>query len=316
MQEGDSFLVMERWAYGYLPSEAANTTFYVIFALAFLAHVMFGVLFSEYRIWGFSVALGFGTLLELIGYGGRVGMHGIPSSNWAYASLHLPRHVTDAQSFGINIVRLTGAPAFIAAGIYLTLEHFAIILGQKYSRIAPRWYTRIFTGCDVISIVIKTYSVFLALQTVSRIMQNEVGFIVLDGGSYIVACVALIIWHPADMILKSREIAAFEAREPTVLRNVIRVRASIGREAGRRAMGEEPMFMEQRVIEDGVEGGNVNVSGTEKRDQPVLIEDEVIVGGAESGNVKIGAGKCWWERKSRPANVYGGGDNVGGADQV
>ncbi|RDW58671.1 hypothetical protein BP6252_13147 [Coleophoma cylindrospora] len=124
--------------YGYLPSKAVNLAFLAIFALSFVAHVFQGI---RCKAWGFVVALGIGTLLEVVGYLGRVQMHKDPFKRGPLA---------------INIVCLTVAPAFMAAGVYLTLKHLVIILGPEHSRFAPKWYTRIFIFCDIVSILIQT----------------------------------------------------------------------------------------------------------------------------------------------------------------
>ncbi|RDW57799.1 hypothetical protein BP5796_12600 [Coleophoma crateriformis] len=124
--------------YGYLPSKAANLAFLAIFALSFASHIFQGI---KRKAWGFVVALGIGTLLEVVGYLGRVQMHKDPFKRGPLA---------------INLVCLTVAPAFMAAGIYLTLKYLVMILGPEHSRFAPKWYTRIFIFCDIVSILIQT----------------------------------------------------------------------------------------------------------------------------------------------------------------
>ena len=55
--------------------------------------------------------------------------------------------------FKLQIVLLTFAPAFLAAGIYL--KHLVITFGESFSRLKPQWYTRIFITCDLFSIVLQ-----------------------------------------------------------------------------------------------------------------------------------------------------------------
>lgn len=50
--------------YGYLPSRPANLAFLAIFGILFLGHVVLGVM---RRSWSFLVALGMGTMMEVIG---------------------------------------------------------------------------------------------------------------------------------------------------------------------------------------------------------------------------------------------------------
>lgn len=48
------------------------------------------------------------------------------------------------------------APAFLAAGIYLTLKHIVIQFGSQWSLLKPNWYTYIFIACDVLSLVMQS----------------------------------------------------------------------------------------------------------------------------------------------------------------
>ena len=55
----------------------------------------------------------------------------------------------------MQIVCLTIAPAFLAAGIYLTLSRIVITFGPENSHIKPLSYPRIFIPCDVISLLLQ-----------------------------------------------------------------------------------------------------------------------------------------------------------------
>lgn len=55
----------------------------------------------------------------------------------------------------MQIVCLTIAPAFLAAGIYLTLSRIVITFGPDNSHIKPLSYPRIFIPCDVISLLLQ-----------------------------------------------------------------------------------------------------------------------------------------------------------------
>ena len=61
----------------------------------------------------------------------------------------------DGNGFDIQICCLIIAPAFFSAGIYLTLKHMVLTFGSGFSRIPARWYTRIFIGCDFLSLVLQ-----------------------------------------------------------------------------------------------------------------------------------------------------------------
>jgi hypothetical protein len=59
------------------------------------------------------------------------------------------------SGFKLQIVLLTFAPAFLAAGVYLNLRHLVITFGASFSRIKPVSYTRIFISCDIFSIILQ-----------------------------------------------------------------------------------------------------------------------------------------------------------------
>lgn len=61
----------------------------------------------------------------------------------------------DDTGFMIQICCLIISPAFVSAGIYLTLKHIVIGFGEDWSRLKPVWYTRIFITGDIISLVLQ-----------------------------------------------------------------------------------------------------------------------------------------------------------------
>ena len=60
-----------------------------------------------------------------------------------------------SNGFEIQICCLIIAPAFIAAGVYLTLKHITLEIGANFSRIRPKYYTWIFCLADFFSLVIQ-----------------------------------------------------------------------------------------------------------------------------------------------------------------
>jgi hypothetical protein len=57
--------------------------------------------------------------------------------------------------FEIQICCLIISPAFVSAGIYLTLKHLVLNFGTAWSRLPPVWYTRIFITGDIFSLVLQ-----------------------------------------------------------------------------------------------------------------------------------------------------------------
>jgi hypothetical protein len=87
-----------------------------------------------------QIALGLGCLGEVIGYVGRIILYNNP---W------------DEIGFQIQICCLIISPAFVSAGLYLTLKHIVINFGEAWSRLPPVWYTRIFIAGDILSLVLQ-----------------------------------------------------------------------------------------------------------------------------------------------------------------
>lgn len=123
--------------YGYYPNLGANAFFCALFALCLGIQLVLGI---RYKTWTYLIALGFGCLGEAIGYVGRIMLHSNPWSS---------------NGFEIQICCLIISPAFITAGVYLTLKHIALELGANFSRIRPKFYTWIFCLADLFSLIIQ-----------------------------------------------------------------------------------------------------------------------------------------------------------------
>jgi len=123
--------------YGYYPDLGANAFFLAWFAILFFASVAIGI---WSKTWTYTLALGGGTLLEALGYLGRVMMHNNP---W------------DKSGFEMQICCIIIGPSFLAAAIYLTLKHFVLYCGPEHSILKARLYPWVFVGCDFASIVLQ-----------------------------------------------------------------------------------------------------------------------------------------------------------------
>lgn len=147
---------VDQTIYGYYPNLGGNAFFLALFAVTGIVNVIQGI---KYKTWTYMIALSVGSLAEVIGssslpprftkppanilptgYAGRVIMHDNPWSG---------------VGFNMQICCLIIAPAFIAAGLYLTLKHAVIELSPDFSRIQPRLYTWIFIFCDILSLVLQ-----------------------------------------------------------------------------------------------------------------------------------------------------------------
>jgi hypothetical protein len=76
----------------------------------------------------------------VVGYAGRVILYNNPF---------------DETGFQMQICCLIISPAFVSAGLYLTLKHIVINFGESWSRLPPAWYTRIFITGDILSLVLQ-----------------------------------------------------------------------------------------------------------------------------------------------------------------
>ncbi|KAH5420885.1 hypothetical protein HBI25_186610 [Parastagonospora nodorum] len=128
---------LEGTLYGYKPDLAANAFFAAFFAVCFFWQLYCGI---RYRTWTFMIGLCLGCIGEAVGYGGRIMMY---------------NDVFDNDAFIIQICCLIISPTFVSAGIYLTLKHIVINFGERWSRLPPVWYTRIFITGDIFSLVLQ-----------------------------------------------------------------------------------------------------------------------------------------------------------------
>lgn len=126
--------------YGYTPELAPNALLLAIFAIVTCSSLVIGILT---KTWTYAFALAAGSLLETVGYAGRLIMHKNP---W------------DQQGFRMQITCLILGPSFIAASIYVTLKHLVIYCGAEHSRIPAKWWPRTFIGCDIGSILLQAVS--------------------------------------------------------------------------------------------------------------------------------------------------------------
>ncbi|TVY22418.1 Sphingoid long-chain base transporter [Lachnellula hyalina] len=121
----------------YLPTLAGNAVYAVAFGLLLIVQLRLGI---KYKTWGFTVGIVCGLLLEVVGYAGRIMLHGNPF---------------DFNNFIIYLVPLTIGPAFLTGALYLCLSRIIIVYGQQISRFSPRTYAITFMTSDFISLVLQ-----------------------------------------------------------------------------------------------------------------------------------------------------------------
>ncbi|KIW00569.1 uncharacterized protein PV09_07923 [Verruconis gallopava] len=178
-------LGLSYWAY--IPSLAANGLFTALFAFSLLLFVVQA--FTSRRFVGFSIAMICGSILEVIGYIGRIMSHSNPFSE---------------NGFLIQIVCLTIAPAFYAAGLYFCLSRIVTTFGEDNSHIPAKMYPRIFIPCDVFSLVLQAAGGGLASAETHAGRNATTGNnIMIAGLSFQVFTLLLFILLSLDFAIKT-----------------------------------------------------------------------------------------------------------------
>ena len=121
----------------YIPNLAGNALFLALFGIGLCLQIWFGF---RFKTWGYLVAMFGGIVLEIIGYGARIGLH---------------NNIFDNNQFIIYIVGLTIGPAFFSAAVYLSLGRIIAIFGSGLCWFKPKTITLAFISCDFLSLVLQ-----------------------------------------------------------------------------------------------------------------------------------------------------------------
>jgi hypothetical protein len=187
------------WGYlDYLPNIPANAVFIVIFTIGLFAQAILGL---RYRTWGYSLAMLAGTTLEVVGYGGRIGLHyNVFIDTW----------------FIMYLCCLTIAPALFSAAVYLSLSRILAIYGDTLSFLKGRTITITFISCDFVSLALQAVGGALA-STAMDVETRETGVNTMIAGlsSQLAATTAFslvclhLMWnirkHPEHINLESED---------------------------------------------------------------------------------------------------------------
>ncbi|KAK7188444.1 hypothetical protein DPSP01_004638 [Paraphaeosphaeria sporulosa] len=121
----------------YQPSIAANSALLAIFGVLLLVHAAQGI---KYRAWGYMGCMVAGCVLQIIGYGGRIMLHGNPF---------------DFNAFLMQIICITVAPVFYCAAVYVLLAQMMTTLDPSLSRLSPKLFYYIFIPADVTCLILQ-----------------------------------------------------------------------------------------------------------------------------------------------------------------
>lgn len=105
----------------------------------------------------------------------------------------------------MQIVCLTIAPAFFAAGIYLTLSRIVITVGESNSRIKALSYPRFFIPCDFISLLLQAIGGGMASVASNNHESPDTGsHIMVAGLSFQVFTLAVFILICLDFAIQTK----------------------------------------------------------------------------------------------------------------
>lgn len=142
----------------------ANIVYVAVFFLLLLYFVLM-VWKSRYHWFNVCFFCGYG--LELAGFISRLCSEG---------------DMNKMDPYICQLVVLTIAPVFVMAAIYYVLAEVIVIYGAKYSLLRPMWFTYIFIGCDVTSLVIQAVGGGTAATAEDNGLNSHPGTLVMVAG--------------------------------------------------------------------------------------------------------------------------------------
>lgn len=147
----------------YLPSIPGNAFFLAVFTIGLIAQLFLGI---RHRAWSFTGPMLVGIILEIVGYGGRIGMHqNVFLNSW----------------FIMYLCCLTIAPALFSAAVYLSLSRIITIFGPTLSLLRPRTITIMFIAFDFISLLLQAIGGALA-STADTHASRDIGVHIMVAG--------------------------------------------------------------------------------------------------------------------------------------
>ncbi|CAK7271741.1 hypothetical protein SEPCBS119000_004762 [Sporothrix epigloea] len=168
----------------YQPSIAASAVFIAFFAIAIVVHAYEGFRW-RHTLGSFAVPMILGLLDEIIGYIGRIIMHGNPFS---------------FNGFLIQIICITTGPVFFCAAIYVTLAKTIYYLDLSLARFNPKFFYWFFIPCDVISLAFQAAGGALSSLSTG---SNKTGInMSLFGLSFQVFTLVVFIGFTADYLYR------------------------------------------------------------------------------------------------------------------
>ena len=139
-----------------------------------------------------------GSALEAVGYVGRLKLWANPLS---------------IKGFEIQIICLVLAPAFLSAGIYLSLKHLILHLGPRYSTLKPEYYTRAFIAADIISLILQFTGGAIAGLGAQKNIGLRLALVGIIGQVVTLSVFGVLATDYAGRLFKNRNELSNEARK-------------------------------------------------------------------------------------------------------
>lgn len=125
--------------YGYRPNLGVNAAIGIAHGILVLAQIGSLCCFRV-RTWSFTITLAIGTIIELLGYAGRVLMNDNPFSTLGVS---------------VQLIALIVAPSLVSAAMSVTFKHIIVYGGAQYSWMRPRFIPWFMIGTDFLGIIIQ-----------------------------------------------------------------------------------------------------------------------------------------------------------------
>ncbi|VDB94162.1 unnamed protein product [Peniophora sp. CBMAI 1063] len=123
--------------YGYVPTQGVSILFLILFGASTAMHLAQAIYFKLWFLLPTVVLCGLG---ELTGWSGRL---------WS------SYNILNGNAFLMQITTTIISPTPLIAANFIMLGRIILRLGEGYSRLSQRWYTRVFLTCDIVALVIQ-----------------------------------------------------------------------------------------------------------------------------------------------------------------
>ncbi|VDB99988.1 unnamed protein product [Peniophora sp. CBMAI 1063] len=170
--------------YGYVPTRAISFLFLALFGLSTATHLAQAIYF---RLWFLLPTVVLCGLGELTGWSGRL---------WS------SYNIQNDNAFLMQITTTIISPTPLIAANFIMLGRIIYRLGEGYSRLNQRWYTRIFLSCDIIALVIQGAGGGIASSANDKAGSDLGANIMLAGIIFQLVCIIIytalaaeFLWH-------------------------------------------------------------------------------------------------------------------------